>query len=222
MEAWKLHSGSSGKRLLKNFKQTSMLAIIICKEKLIANKWPLPVIDPVIGTLFPAWDSKQTWLLRNFVPENVFTSNQFLAYEKGQWLEVFQSRLCWDPALCKWVAPTWERMETMSTSNKCNNKFVKKLLQSSDLVHCLVPLFILSWLSYKQSLIHLKKIKVLFLHWSKVKFIFFNKFYNNYTVKCTVALLNYLKSMYSYHQTGGLLGPVFGIRLKNFYTSLNC
>ena len=35
---------------------------------------PLAVIDPAIGTLLPAWECKQSWLLRNFVPTIDFAS----------------------------------------------------------------------------------------------------------------------------------------------------
>ena len=48
------------------------------------NNYLLAVIDPVIGTIFPAWECKQTWLLRNFVPTIDFTSSQSPAYEKWQ------------------------------------------------------------------------------------------------------------------------------------------
>ena len=79
----------TGRLLLKNFEQTSMLFIIICTEKINSKKLRLGVIDPVIGTLIPAWKCKQTWLLPNFVPIIVFTSPQFSAYEKREWRDVF-------------------------------------------------------------------------------------------------------------------------------------
>ena len=50
----------------------------------ITKNYPLGVIEPVIGTLFPTWECKQTWLRRNFVSTINVISSQFPAYEKRQ------------------------------------------------------------------------------------------------------------------------------------------
>ena len=50
------------------------------------------------------------------------------------------------------IPPSSDRMEKISVSYKCNNKFTKKCLYSSDLLYRSVPLVVSSPLAYKQPL----------------------------------------------------------------------
>ena len=50
------------------------------------------------------------------------------------------------------ILPGWAEIKNVLASYKCNNKFIKKWLYSSDLVYFSVQLVIPSWHSYKQPL----------------------------------------------------------------------
>ena len=74
-----------------------------CKEIIVAYRrtfWKSIKIDKRCQTtswynLFPAWECKQTWFLRNFVLTIDFTSFQFPTNEKRQYSSIFAFLCIW-------------------------------------------------------------------------------------------------------------------------------